>query len=352
MKPTLKPFAIKMVFCVSFLFLFLFLTHNVFAASTIEGIVFDKQRNALPDIDVELLNDYYQTIQRTRTDGSGRYRFTGLNNGRYTVKAYAFRYDYQDQEIPVEVNTQSGLRGSDSGTTATQGSGYFMQDFYLVPKKGGLRDSGLGVVFVQEIPKEAEAAYKKANEEFAKKRTAEGITALAEAVKLFRDYHDAWYLLGKEAFINKKYVESVRYFLEVVKINPKNAHAYYYIGLGLNYLGKEYNKSALAALNEAHTLAPASVPVVYTLGKVERQLGKFVEAEKHLLEAKKLSTAKVAEIHEELYHLYSDDLKKYKEAADELELFLKASKLSDDDEKKVRKAIADLRAKATAPATN
>jgi lipopolysaccharide biosynthesis regulator YciM len=117
-------------------------------------------------------------------------------------------------------------------------------------------------------------------------------------------------------------------------------------------LGKEYNKSAVSALKQAYALAPASVVVVYMLGKIEREQGSLVDAETHLLLAKKLSTAKVAEIHNELYHLYADDLKKYKEAADELELFLKATKLSGEDEKKVRKTIADLRVKANVPAGN
>jgi len=116
--------------------------------------------------------------------------------------------------------------------------------------------------------------------------------------------------------------------------------------MGLNKLGKEYNKSAITALKQAVALAPASIVVLYMIGKIEREDGKFTEAEQHLLQAKKLSTVKVPEIHNELYRLYADDLKKYNLAADELELFLKATKLSDEDEKKVRKSITDLREKA------
>ena len=87
------------------------------------------------------------------------------------------------------------------------------------------------------------------------------------------------------------------------------------------------------------------------LGKVEREEGKYTEAEEHLLQAKKISTVKVAEIHNELYHLYADNLQKYDLAADELELFLKSTKLSDEDEKKVRKSITDLREKAKTQAS-
>jgi tetratricopeptide (TPR) repeat protein len=340
-----------MVFSVSFLFLLLFLSQNIFAASTVQGIVYDKQRNTLPDIDVELLNDYYQMIQRARTDSSGRYIFNGVRDGRYTVRVMAFRYDYQDQEIPIEINTQS-ISASPSGSTITEGTGFFPQDFYLLPKKGGLKDAELGVVFVQEIPKDAEAAYKIGIESLAKKKTAEGITSLMEAVQKYDKYYAALFRLGQEFYINKKYVESFQYFMQAVKINPKSATSYYYMGLSLNKLGKEYNKSALTALKQASALAPASVVVLYMLGKVEREEGKFTESEGHLLQAKKLSTVKVAEIHNELYRLYSDDLKKYNLAADELELFMKATKLSEEDEKKVKKSITDLREKAKTQASN
>lgn len=344
MKPTSTPFAIKMVFSVSFLFILLFLSQSTFA-STIQGIVYDKQRNPLSDIDVELLNDYYQTIKRTRTIGTGRYQFDGLTDGRYTVRVLAFRYDFQDQEIMIEINTQS-ISSSQSGSSITTGTGYFPQDFYLLPKKGGLKDSELGVVFVQEIPKEAEVLYKQAIENLNKKKTTEGIMGLAEAVQKFPTYFAANFRLGQELYINKKYVESVQYLLQAAKINPKNATCFYYIGIGLNKLGKEYNKSAISALKQAATLAPMSVVVFYMLGKIEREEGKYAEAETNLLQAKKLSKENVAEIHNELYLLYSENLKKYNLAADELELFLKATKLSEVDAAKVKKTIMDLREKA------
>jgi|GEM_PF-826152 len=354
MNPKKKPFAIKMVFSVSFLFILLFLSQNIFAASTIQGNIYDKQRNTLPDIDVELLDDYYRMTQRTRTDSSGRYIFNGVSDGRYTIRVMAFRYDYMDQEIPLEVNTM-GITTSQStggGSGITSGTGFFPQDFYLLPKKGGLKDAELSVIFAQEIPKEAEAAYKKGIDNLTKKKTTEGVTSLMEAVQKYDKYYEALKRLGQEFFINKKYVESVQFYLKAVEVNPKSATCYYYIGMGLNKLGKDYNKSAIRSLTQAAALAPASAPVHYMLGKVEREEGKFVEAEGHLLQAKKLSPVKVAEIHNELYLLYSENMKKYMQAADELELFLKATKLNGEDEKKVKKSIVDLREKAKTQASN
>jgi tetratricopeptide (TPR) repeat protein len=250
----------------------------------------------------------------------------------------------------VEAISQ-GISISGNSSGSSQGTGYFRQDFYLVPKRGGLREAELGVVFAQEIPKEAEAAYKRGIDELTKKKTTEGMSSLLDAIRKYDKYYAAYFRLGQEFYVNKKYVESVQYFLQAVKINPKSATSFYYIGMGLNKLGKEYNKSAITSLKQALALAPNSEVVLYMLGKIEREDGKYVEAEQHLLQAKKISPVKVAEIHNELYLLYSDNLKKYNEAADELELFLKATKLSEEDQKKVKKSIADLREKAKTQAS-
>lgn len=342
-----KSFGFSMVLGFSFLFAILFFLTDARAQivtgggkSTIQGTVFDKQRNRLSDIDVELLDEFYRTKGRTKTDGAGAYAFNGLPNGRYSIKVYAFRYDLEDQEIPLEINTQN-IRGG-------EGAGYFIQDFYLLPKKGGLKESELSVVFAQEVPKEAQTIYDKAIKDLSEKRTDEGVAGLYNAVKMFPDYYAALYRLGIELLSKKQYQDAVPVFLKATQVNQKSGYSYYYLGLALNKLGKDYNKSALASVNKAAILAPSSPQVFWLLGKIERAMGNFPDAEKHLLQAKKLSTSKNPDIHMELAQLYSNDLKKYKEAADELELYMKSMKLSDEEEKKMKKIIADLREKAKA----
>jgi tetratricopeptide (TPR) repeat protein len=329
---------IRIVFGVFIFFAIFVLSQNAFGVSTISGTVYDKQRNPLPNMEVELQNDYYQMIGLTQTDGSGRYQFNGLRDGRYSVRVYAFRYDLEDQTIPQEINTQN-VRGG-------EGSGYFLVDFYLSPKKGGLAESELGVVFAQEVPADAKKLYNKGLEEFSKKQTDQAIMTLNEAVKVFPEYFLALYRIGKELWVKQKYQDSIPFLFKAAEVNPKSAATFYYLGSALGKLGKEYNKSAVAALKEAYTLAPASIQILFALGKAERVEGQFTEAEKHLLQAKKLSPNSVPEIHKELAQLYANDLKKYKEAADELELFVKSSKLTADDEKKTKKIISDLREKA------
>lgn len=330
----------KLFWSSAFLFVTLAASLNVLGVSTIAGTIYDKQRNAISDMEVELLDDFYRLVPggRTRTDGVGRYQFNNLSDGRYTVRVYAFRYDFQDQEIPVEVITQN-IRGG-------EGSGYFIQDFYLLPKKGGLKDAELSVIFAQEVPQDAKKLYDKGVDHLSNKRIKEGILELNEAVKVFPNYYLALDRLGRELFIMKKYQEAALFFFKAAEVNPKSAHSFYYLGLTLFNLGKEYNKAAITSLNQSYFLAPSSIQVLYVLGKVERSEGKYEDAEKHLLQAKKLSKTNVPEIHKELAQLYGNDLKRYKEAADELELYLKASKASDEEEKKTKKTITELREKS------
>ena len=312
------------------------------AASTIAGTVYDKARTPLPYIEVELLNDYYQMTARMQTDGSGRYQFGGISDGRYTVRVLAFRYDLQDQEIPVEVVTQN-IRGG-------QGSGYFQQDFYLSPRRGGLAESEIGVVFAQEVPEAARKSYELADKEFKSKNPAKGISALNDSLKVFPNYYLALHRMGKELFAAKRYVEAVPILIRAMEVNPKSATTLYYLGYSLHKLGKEYDKSAYAALSQAHTIAPASIQVLYALGVTERSMGKYEDAEKHLAHAKKLTKSPIPEIHKELAQLYADDLKKYKEAADELEAYMNAVKMEGPAAADTKKVIAGLRAKAANPA--
>jgi tetratricopeptide (TPR) repeat protein len=321
------------------LFSGMFLLSENALASTISGTVYDKQRNQLSDVDVELLDDLYRQYKRTRTDSGGRYQFDGLSDGNWTVKVSPFRYDLVDQSQPIEIKTLTI-------TGTANGNAFMLLDFYLLPKKGSLADSEIGVVFAQEVPAEAKKLYEKAMKEFSDKRVTEGILGLNKAIELFPNYYLALHRVGKELFALKKYQDAVPFFFKAAEVNPKSATSFYYLGYSLFNLGKDYNKAALAALNQSYTLAPASTQVLFVLGKVERAGGNFENAEKHLLQAKKLAKVSVPDIHKELAQLYANDMKKYTEAADELETYLKNNKPSEAEEKQMKKVISDLREKA------
>jgi tetratricopeptide (TPR) repeat protein len=326
---------------ISVVFAFLLLSgyaQSAFGQSTIAGFIFDKQRNPLVDIDVELMDDYRRMLQRAKTDSTGRYSFDGLADGRYTVRVYAFRYDLEDQEQPADIYTSS-VRGG-------QGTQYLPLDFYLLPRRGGLAEAELAVVFAQDVPSDAKKLYEQAVDLFNKKKPNEGIDSLNAALKIFPTYFMALFRVGKELYVLQSYEESARFMYKAVEVNPKSGSAFYYLGSAFFKMGKDYYPAALAALNQAQLAAPASTQVLWALGRTERALGKFADAERHLLAAKKAADGGIAEIHKELAELYSNDLKRYAEAADEIELYIKAAKLNDADAKKMKAIAEGLRAKA------
>jgi tetratricopeptide (TPR) repeat protein len=325
----------RFVFFPVLLILVLTISQGVLA-STIAGTVYDNYRTPIAEVDVELLNEYYQLRDRRKTDGSGRYQFDALPDGRYTVRVLPFRFDFEDQEAPVELISIS-VRGEGLGNT------FQTQDFYLKAKSGGLGETTTGVVFAQDVPKKAENYYKDALEAFKDKRESDGIKNLLDAIRILPTYYAALQRLGMALYARKQYLEAAQAFMEAVNTNPKSSLAFYSMGMSLHGLGKDYNKAAIAALNKAAFLAPASVKVAFWLGKIERIEGDFENAEKSLLKAKKLASDRDPAIHIELAQLYGNDLKQYDKAADELELYLKASKMKDE---KIKNQIADLRRKA------
>src|SRR5688572_22389264 len=314
-------------------------------ASTISGFVYDKSRTALSQVDVELLNENYQMRGRTKTDTSGRYTFSGLSDGRYTIRVLPFRYDLEDQDAMVEIVTLD-VRGTGIGNMQ------FTQDFYLSPKRGGLTAAENAVIFAQDVPEEARKLYHGAVSDLATDRRMEGIRGLRSAIAVFPKYFDATHRLGKELLFAGEYGEAAQLMIKAAEINPKSAMSLFYAGTALQSLGPQYSKGALVALNEALKLAPASVQVLYALGTIERTTGDLVNAEKHLVQAKKLSKQPIPELHKELAQLYGNDLKKFDAAATELELYVKASKLTPEEEKKTKQVIASLRQKSKTQPSN
>lgn len=319
-----------------FIFGIVFFSQNAFA-STIMGTVYDGQRNPLTEVDIELLDDFYRSINRTRTTPAGRYEFGGLKDGRFTVRVLAFRLDYMDESASVEISTIISAPGQ-------IGNGYFSQDFYLKPKKGSLLDTELGVIFAQEVPKDAQKVYENAVKSLSQKKVDEGMVQLRGAIKLFPNYYLALHHLGRELFAKGEYGEAAQMSLKAAEINPKSATSFYYLGNSLSKLG--YNRAAIVALNQAVILAPSSFQALYILGKTEISEGKYTQAEKHLLEAKKFSKGGIPEIHWELAQVYGNKLQKYKEAADELEQYLKVGNFNVEHTKQVKKLIINLRGKA------
>jgi tetratricopeptide (TPR) repeat protein len=323
------------LFYLMFLIFFIFGIQSVFG-STIAGTVYDKQRNPLPDVDIELLDDLSRVRAHRNTDGNGRYEFTGLSDGRYTVRVSPIRYDLVDEERLVEIVTISFVPGQNSPISE-------IVDFYLSPRRGSIAEVEASVVFAQEIPKEARKVYENAVNDLANKRTQPGLDGLKQAVKIFPNYFLALQRLGREYFLKGNFSEAVSFLLKAAEINNKSPLTFYCLGYSLFKLG--YYKAAIVALKQAAFLSPASASVFFTLGTSERLEGQFAEAETHLIKALKLTKGAFPDLHWQLALLFGENLKKYSEAAKELEQFLEERPTARDGEN-IKKIIKNYRDKA------
>src|ERR1041385_2248737 len=71
--------------------------------NSISGIVFGESRTPISDTYVQLLDENGTMITQTRTNGSGRFAFYGLSNGRFKVRVFPVGTDYMEQVQEVQV---------------------------------------------------------------------------------------------------------------------------------------------------------------------------------------------------------------------------------------------------------
>ena len=182
-----------------------------------------------------------------------------------------------------------------------------------------------------------------------KKDTKEGIAALEEAVRIFPTFFAALYPLGEIYFRNGDYGKAAHYLLRAADVNSKSPKSFYLLGYSL-YMLNLY-PSAEVALNRALFLSSESTEILLLLGTEEMETGKLADAEKHLKLVKKISTTPNPEVYWQLSLLYGKYQKRYAEAADELENYVKALGTVTTPEKKkkieeYKKLIKQLRERA------
>jgi tetratricopeptide (TPR) repeat protein len=305
------------------------------SGNSISGHVFGLQRQPLSDVSIELLDDLSRTIARTRTNAAGRYFFNRISSGRFRVRILPYGLDYQEQEQEIEIQNFS----RDGITT---GFDNVQRDFYLKQRRGSQPNIKSESVFVQEIPQQAKETYKKAIDSLDSKNEKQGLKELKSSIEMFPQYFEALERLGLE-YVKLKHFEAAHILLnKAVEINARAYKSWY--GLAYSLYSLNAIDLALKAAEKANSLDQLSVESKLLIGVLLRQAKRYEEAEKNLKKAKELAKGSVAEVHWHLALLYSNNLMRYREAAEELELFLKARPDSKDAEN-IKKLIKQFREK-------
>lgn len=300
----------------------------IFPGSTITGFVFDAYRQPVAQAYVELIGDLDGVQQRIRTDGSGRFVFRGVTQGRFQVRVLPLGTNYEEQTQDVEL---SGMSASGRPIRDT-----IQRDFYLRLKKSPSM-SGSGVIFVQEIPEEAKTIYQRAVSDLDRNRLEDGIEGLEQALKVFPSYFLALERLGLIYTTQQKYEKATAVFSKAVAVNPRSFNGWY--GLSCAHYALKQAEAAVETAQKAVTLNSNSDEALLMLGLSLRLAKRYEEAEKALRQADKITKGLSPDIHWHLALLYAKNLNRFNDAANELELYLKTTpdKSQEDNIKKLIK---------------
>ena len=297
----------------------------------IEGTVWDPYRRPVPDLYVELQDENYFAVSRARTDSAGRFNFTGIAGGRYNIKVITSGTNYLEYTESIEV--VNVVRG---------GSDTVYLDIYLKLDNRKV-NSGLAeiteAIFVQDVPEEARKLYKKGVKDLHEKGDL-GFNEIEEALKILPTYFDALNILGREYVARKEYQKSLAYLIRAIDVNQRSFSSFYALAYACYELN--HRPEALEAARGATILQPNSINAQLLYGTLLRLDHSYENAEKALVAAKKLSKDRpVPEVHWQLALLYNK-LGRNREAADELEAYLKIQPEA-RDKKEIQELIAKLR---------
>ena len=306
----------------------------------ISGYVFGEGRRPVGDAYVELMDEVYTTIDRTRTNGSGFYSFAGLSSGNFKIKVLPYGTDFEEQTKDVTIYNISVATGG--GASSEQ------VDFYL-RARGNLVTSPFaapGTVFAQEVPEEAKKHYERGVALLGEKKDREAFESLKRSLEIFPRYYMALDRLGTEYVLRGYKVAAYILLTEAVKVNPRGFSSLF--GLGMSQFQLRKTDEAVESFRRATLSYDGSINAHMYLGLALRRTGKLPQAEESLKRACDLGKGQTPEVHWHLARLYGEQ-KRYAEAADSLELYLKSQPQSPDPQKvaKLQQVIRQLREKAT-----
>ncbi len=304
--------------------------------NSITGFVFGDSRTPVARVYVELQTDFYSMVARAQTNGSGMYTFSGLPAGLYTVKVLTSGTDYEEQSKSVSLVPVSVIQG--------RGSVFEQVDFYLKvrPRRGSGPLASPGVLFAQDVPAEAKRLYEAGLEDLKDNGNEnEAFTKLKRSIEIYPDYYYALDRLGNEYVMRGFYEPAIILLSKAIKINPRSFSSTF--GLGLAEYRLNRIDQALEHFKSSVKIEKDSANGHLWMGISLHSKNNLTAALDSLLQANKLSKETVPEVHWQLARVYKD-LKRYRESADELELYLKY-RPDAANAAEIRKIVQVLRAK-------
>ncbi len=303
-------------------------------SNTIQGRVYFPAGEANKSVKLHL-ESVEATNMTTVTDQDGVFRFNGLPPGNYTVVVEGGK-DYENAREPVQIDTV--------------GRGHIVQvTIQLRPKIDASNPAFAGV------PQTALNAYQKAAAAAQKGKSEEAIQFLTQAVAAYPNFALALTELGSQYLKLFKWNKAEETFEALLKLKPTDGGAHLDLGIalyneGVDLMGQQKFEDAEKKFNGSEThlreairlKVPGPSPHYY-LGLMLIKFKAYDEAQKELELAISNGGENLALAHRALGGVYASTHKN-KEAADELEKYLKLQPKAPDAER-IKASIKDLRSK-------
>ncbi|HYL98218.1 MAG TPA: carboxypeptidase regulatory-like domain-containing protein [Blastocatellia bacterium] len=302
---------------------------------TIRGKVRSTSGNTVNNAIVDLRVQGGAMIGETVTDTDGDFEFPNLVAGVYEVAVTAVGYN------PV-VQRAEFNHTSDEDFEETLNI-----EVVVSPKEDHILGTP-GTSFVQNVPKDARAAYEKALAKLADKKPDEAIVLLTHATEVYGEYFNAYYSLAAVYYSTGKLDDALKNLERARQINGRDSAVYQLFGMVMLKEGKlnvaEYAFKQSAGLDPTKP-APHFYRAYVLLGLVsveqkEQRAKDLAQAENEINSAWDLSNKRLFQCHIQKARMFQ--MKGDNGAAIlELQAYLKEAP-NEKDAPEIRKALEEL----------
>jgi uncharacterized protein HemY len=269
----------------------------------------------------------------TTTDDEGKFSFSQVINGTYTVSV-----DDDRDHGPASATVDIAL-------PARSPPQNFPVTLAIEPKNDTAAKPGIVSAEDAGVPRTAVALYEKAVALSKYGNHAGAIALLEKAVAEYHDFLAAQNELGVQYLTTGDLNKADAALTEALKIKPDSFQALMNRGVVLLRLDRVTEAEPL--LEQAAAANPTSATALLYLGRLRYALKKYDSAETSLKAALGLGGKDVNEAHRTLAKLYVDK-QEFAKAADELQIYIKVNPGAHDADQ-LRKMVGQLRSAAQEP---
>lgn len=215
----------------------------------------------------------------------------------------------------------------------------FQSDSLLLAFRNPLDNPDVGIIHIRRLanvegytfsitsalaPKDARKAYEKALDSVKKQKWSEAEREFTKAVEGYPKYAVAWYELGRVHQQQKKYDDANRAYTKAVEVDPKYVSPYAQLAV-VAVVNQKWDEVAQYT-SQVLKLNPYVAPEIYFYSAVANyNLNKIDLAEDHARQAAKLDAQHKTPRINHLLGVILADKQDYKEAAENMRIYLKFS---------------------------